>query len=362
MMKIVVVVAALVACALGSSIPTNFDSRTEWKQCGWFILNQEQCGSCWDFCSVESFADRLCINGEAKSGTIISPEPILDCSGQGCDGGYPKTAWDWIISNGGDTTCTSQCFSGCSPYLSGDGTSPRCGDHNDTCKDGQHWSAIYQAHSFESLSPTFGAKNLTYYQEELMNNGPLQACFTVYNNFYNFFDFHPDGIYTSASGGKVGGHCVKMIGWGTEQGQDYWLFANSWDTTWADGGYFKMARGTDLCGIENSVSEGFTAKQGQALNKPKGIHPNVKANEMLVGGWEPQNTPASPFVMEAAKAGLKLVDAKLNFDSVLKAETQVVAGVNFRLAVQTAEGHIVNMRVYRDLTSQYKLIEHEIKN
>jgi hypothetical protein len=60
---------------------------------------------------VESFADRLCITGEAQSGTIISPETILDCSGEGCNGGNPKTAWDYLISDG-SATCTSQCFSG----------------------------------------------------------------------------------------------------------------------------------------------------------------------------------------------------------------------------------------------------------
>jgi hypothetical protein len=31
----------------------------------------------------------------------------------------------------------------------------------------------------------------------------------------------------------------------------YWLIANSWDTWWADDGYFRIKRGVNLCGIEN---------------------------------------------------------------------------------------------------------------
>jgi len=47
-----------------------------------------------------------------------------------------------------------------------------------------------------------------------------------------------------------GGHAVKIVGWGTEECKDYWLVANSWDTTWGDDGYFKIKRGSNECGIE----------------------------------------------------------------------------------------------------------------
>jgi cathepsin B len=215
-MRVILSLFALFALAV---CQTNFDARTKWPGCANFILNQQQCGSCWDFCSVESFADRMCITGEAPSGTIISPEPILDCSIDGCGGGNPSVAWNWMIKNG-DSTCTRQCFSGCSPYDSGAGSSPSC--HKGTCDSGSAWPVTYFAGSFKSLPK--GA--LSTFQTELSTYGPLQACFTVYNNFYTYFDNHPTGIYSSASGGVVGGHCVKMIGWGVESGTNYWYAAS----------------------------------------------------------------------------------------------------------------------------------------
>lgn len=57
---------------------------------------------------------------------------------------------------------------------------------------------------------------------------------------------------------KSEGHLVKLLGWGTEKGVDYWLAANSWNTCWGNlGGFFKIRRGTNECGIESSVYAGI---------------------------------------------------------------------------------------------------------
>ena len=72
-----------------------------------------------------------------------------------------------------------------------------------------------------------------------------------------------------------GGHAVKIIGWGVESGTDYWLVANSWNTSWGEQvpkadeharahactpacaqGYFKIRRGHNECGIESQVYAG----------------------------------------------------------------------------------------------------------
>lgn len=38
------------------------------------------------------------------------------------------------------------------------------------------------------------------------------------------------------SGEQVGGHAIRILGWGVENGTPYWLAANSWNTDWGDNG------------------------------------------------------------------------------------------------------------------------------
>jgi cathepsin B len=64
------------------------------------------------------------------------------------------------------------------------------------------------------------------------------------------------GVYKHVTGGYLGGHCVKIQGWGVENGNPYWLVNNQWTTYWGNQGQFKIARGTDECGIESDVAAG----------------------------------------------------------------------------------------------------------
>jgi len=48
----------------------------------------------------------------------------------------------------------------------------------------------------------------------------------------------------TGSGKELGGHAVKLIGWGVESdGTKYWKVVNSWNQSWGDNGTFKIVRG-----------------------------------------------------------------------------------------------------------------------
>jgi Papain family cysteine protease len=50
------------------------------------------------------------------------------------------------------------------------------------------------------------------------------------------------------------GHMVAVVGYGTENGIDYWLIKNSWGVQWGDKGYFKLIRGKGACGIGREIA------------------------------------------------------------------------------------------------------------
>jgi len=67
----------------------------------------------------------------------------------------------------------------------------------------------------------------------------------VYEDFFAY----KSGVYYHQTGGMVGGHAIKVIGWGTDDASklDYWLWQNSWGTSWGMQGYFMLKQGDWGC-------------------------------------------------------------------------------------------------------------------
>nr|XP_015639548.1 cathepsin B-like protease 3 isoform X2 [Oryza sativa Japonica Group]XP_015639549.1 cathepsin B-like protease 3 isoform X2 [Oryza sativa Japonica Group]BAG90919.1 unnamed protein product [Oryza sativa Japonica Group] len=245
-------------------LPKEFDARSAWSQCNTIgtILDQGHCGSCWAFGAVECLQDRFCIHFNMN--ISLSVNDLVACCGfmcgDGCDGGYPIMAWRYFVRNG---VVTDECdpyfdqvgckHPGCEPAYPTPVCEKKCKVQNQVWLEKKHFSV--NAYRVNSDPHDIMA--------EVYQNGPVEVAFTVYEDFAHY----KSGVYKHITGGMMGGHAVKLIGWGTtDAGEDYWLLANQWNRGWGDDGYFKIIRGTNECGIEEDVVAGMPSTKNMVRN------------------------------------------------------------------------------------------------
>ena len=87
-------------------------------------------------------------------------------------------------------------------------------------------------------------------QAMISEGGPVETAFSVYSDFENY----ASGVYKHTGGSMLGGHAVRIVGWGVDSGTKYWKVANSWNPYWGEKGYFRIERGVNSCGIESQVT------------------------------------------------------------------------------------------------------------
>ncbi|CAF0820288.1 unnamed protein product [Adineta steineri] len=74
------------------------------------------------------------------------------------------------------------------------------------------------------------------------------------------FMMYSGGVYnTSSCSQTTVDHVVQIIGYGTEEGIPYWLCPD-----WGEKGYFRIARGKNMCGISNVVIQVANSKKSGA--------------------------------------------------------------------------------------------------
>jgi C1A family cysteine protease len=57
----------------------------------------------------------------------------------------------------------------------------------------------------------------------------------------NAFHYYTSGVITSGCGTQID-HAIVAVGYGTENGQDYFLVRNSWGASWGDNGFAKIGQ------------------------------------------------------------------------------------------------------------------------
>jgi len=201
----------------------------DWRQMGAVtpVKDQGRCGSCWAFSTVGT------IEGAhfKKTGELVSlsEQNLVDCSmrNHGCNGGNPYVALMFTLRNGGLDTEASY------PY-----------------EARQHQCRFDENNVGATIS---GARQIIQGSEDDLTKvlgtvGPVSVAIDA--GHYSF-QLYQSGIYNEpyCSSYRLD-HGVLAVGYGTENGQDYYIVKNSWGERWGEEGYIKMSRNSNnQCGI-----------------------------------------------------------------------------------------------------------------
>jgi len=213
------------------ALPTSFDWRNQGNVVT-PVYNQGQCGSCWAFSTTESIESVWALSG--KTLTQLSMQQIVDCdtSDDGCNGGNPPTAYQYVISAGGIETLYQY------PYTAQDGT---CAFNSaDISATISSWTYVTQS------------SDETQMQNYLVATAPLSVCVDA-----STWQYYTGGIISTNSGcGNSLDHCVMITGYANDptSGMNFWWVRNSWGTDWGENGYLQVELGYDVCGIADEVT------------------------------------------------------------------------------------------------------------
>ncbi|KAL7717573.1 Cysteine proteinase 3 [Entamoeba marina] len=197
------------------------------------IRDQESCGSCYSFASVSALESRLLIKGSKKytaDNIDFSEQQIVSCSNQGkCKGGNAVPTYTYIKRNGLMDESDYQ-------YTATNGT---CSYDKSKIVVTCGGSTSLKRGSEDALT-------------EAVAEGPVAVAIDASRIS---FQLYKTGVYDESKCSKILlDHAVVVIGYGSENGEDYYIVRNSWGTSWGDDGYIKMSRNkNNQCGIATSA-------------------------------------------------------------------------------------------------------------
>jgi len=219
----------------------------DWRNssCVTAVKDQGQCGSCWSFGSAETLESTVCL----KTGILytLSEQNILDCTPNpdhcggtgGCGGGTAELAYAAMVKNGGLESEWTY------PYQSYQGSDFSC-----------------RMNAGRAVVRVTGYTQIPSNQYEPLMDALTQGTVSITVEAESWMAYE-SGVFNGCS--WILDHNVQLVGYGNENGKDYYLVRNSWGPAWGEKGYIRIMRTANEsshCGTDTDPSQGSGCSGG----------------------------------------------------------------------------------------------------
>jgi len=217
---------------VSSGAPSSYDWRTRAGVVS-PVYNQGQCGSCWAFSATENIESQWALKGHGLQS--LSMQQIVDCdtTSYGCNGGWTSSAYQYIMSAGGQEYYQNY------PYTAVTGSCHFDASHIDAKLSG--WSYVTESDNEPAM--------VNY----LVANGPLSICVDA-----EPWQYYNGGVLMASQCSTSIDHCVEAIGYNQAANPPYWIVRNSWGADWGIAGYIYLQYGANTCAMGNVVTMSHT--------------------------------------------------------------------------------------------------------
>lgn len=195
----------------------------DWREKGVVNPIRDQGGQC-----AAGYAFSAIATSEAayaiKSGNLLefSEQNLVDCAiASGCYGGWPEDTLEYVLRR-----------------QNGKFNSPA--DYPYTAVFGQCSFSFDKAIGKITEYKYIEMGNENDLRQKVGNNGVASVCISAGNTI---FMSYTGGIMDNelCEGARVD-HAINVVGYGTEDGVDYWIIRNNFGTNWGEEGYGRMIR------------------------------------------------------------------------------------------------------------------------
>nr|GMD96249.1 low-temperature-induced cysteine proteinase [Ipomoea batatas] len=191
-------------------------------------------GACWSFSATGAMEG---IN-QIVTGSLISlsEQELIDCDksyNSGCEGGLMDYAYEFVVKNKGIDTEDDYPYKG----------------KDNTCNNNKLKKHVVTIDGYTDV-PSGNEKKLL----QAVASQPVSVGIC---GSERAFQLYSGGVFTGPCSTDLD-HAVLIVGYDSENGDDYWIVKNSWGTSWGIKGYMYMQRNTGtpegMCGINTLAS------------------------------------------------------------------------------------------------------------